>query len=572
MTSFASHPHSGTVFRDPVLVLPVAVVAAIAVGWLGADAAAPGTRIAVDVALAWAFVGASLVALERARWRRSRILLTASGFAVLVADLHWAQSDGPWTLGLVLEALWVALFAEFVLTFPGGRPWSRLTTAAITSAYVAAAAQLLAALVDDRPRNLIVIAGSQRLHDLVGRTQAALGFAVAVTALALVLWRLLSLHGTPLRSQGPLLAGAALAVPAAAFWLADVAVTGEGSTRVETLARAIALLVPLGLVAGVAWARMHRSEASELVVEVHTEGAASLDERLARALGDPTLAVAYRLDDGRYVDGGGEPFEIPHDLRRAVTPVTVQGEEVAILVHHPALLDEPGLVESVRATAGLVLENERLAAEVRAQLAEVRASRARIIAATDAERRRIERDLHDGAQQRLVTISVSLGLAASRVDAAQADMLSRAQEELEHAIGELRELARGIHPTLLREEGLAAAVQGLARRAPLPVDVESSPGGVLPQDVELAAYFVVSEALTNVAKHAEAQHASVRLVREGDLLHVVVSDDGHGGARFTPGSGLAGLRDRLQALDAELTLENEPGRGTSVRAVFPCAS
>ena len=150
---------------------------------------------------------------------------------------------------------------------------------------------------------------------------------------------------------------------------------------------------------------MHRSEASDLVVELRTEGAASLRERLARALGDPTLDVAYRLDDGRYVDSAGRPVELPRGTNRAVTPLTAEGEEIAALIHDPALLDEPALVESVRATAGLVLENERLAAEVRSQLAEVRASRARIVAATDAERRRIERNLHDGAQQRLVTLS-----------------------------------------------------------------------------------------------------------------------------------------------------------------------
>ena len=131
-------------------------------------------------------------------------------------------------------------------------------------------------------------------------------------------------------------------------------------------------------------------------------------------LGDPTLELAYRLDDGRHVDAAGRPLELPQGPDRAVTLVTARGEEVAALVHDPALLDEPALVESVRATAGLVLENERLAAEVRAQLAEVRASRARIVAATDAERRRIERNLHDGAQQRLVTLSLTLGLAASR--------------------------------------------------------------------------------------------------------------------------------------------------------------
>jgi len=295
-------------------------------------------------------------------------------------------------------------------------------------------------------------------------------------------------------------------------------------------------------------------------------------ERLARALGDPTLDVAYRLGDGRYVDATGRPTEVPQGAGRAVTAVTAGGAEVAVLIHDPALLDEPALVESVRATAGLVLENERLAAVVRSQLAEVRASRGRIVAAADAERRRIERNLHDGAQQRLVTLSVALGLEAARADAAATAVVARAQDEVEQAIVELRELARGIHPTLLRDEGLQAAVEALARRTPVPVTVEGAVPDRLPDPVELAAYFVVSEALTNVAKHASSTQASVLLERASGLLRVTVSDDGVGGARLAPGSGLAGLRDRLDALDATLAIESRPGRGTTIRAEIPCVS
>jgi signal transduction histidine kinase len=318
-------------------------------------------------------------------------------------------------------------------------------------------------------------------------------------------------------------------------------------------------------VAGILWSRLRRPEASELVVDLQAQTAATLRERLARALGDPTLEVAYRLGDGRYVDAEGRPVELPRDPDRAVTPVTAGGVEVAALVHDPALLDEPALVESVRATAALVLENERLAAEVRSQLAEVRASRGRIVAAADGERLRIERNLHDGAQQRLVTLSVALGLEASHADPAAAD-------EVEQAIAELRELARGIHPTLLRDEGLQAAVEALARRAPLPVSVQSTVTGRLPDPAELAAYFVVSEALTNVVKHASATQASVLLEREPGLLRVTVADDGAGGARMTAGSGLAGLRDRLDALDATLAIASPPGQGTTIRAELPCES
>ena len=287
-------------------------------------------------------------------------------------------------------------------------------------------------------------------------------------------------------------------------------------------------------------------------------------------LGDPTLDVAYRLDDGRYVDAAGKPLELPDSPNRAITLVTAQGEEIAALVHDPALLDEPALVESVRATAGLVLENERLSAKVRAQLAEVRASRVRLVAATDAERRRLERNLHDGAQQRLVTLSIALGLAASR-DAASSDVLSSAQDEVEEAIAELRELARGIHPTLLRDEGLEAAIEGIARKTPIPVTVEGSVGR-LPNAVELAAYFLVSEALTNVVKHSSASEATVRLERSAEVLRIAVADDGVGGARPAPNSGLAGLRDRLEALDGKLLVETEPGHGTSISAEIPCGS
>jgi signal transduction histidine kinase len=163
-------------------------------------------------------------------------------------------------------------------------------------------------------------------------------------------------------------------------------------------------------------------------------------------------------------------------------------------------------------------------------------------------------------------------LAASRGDEANADVLSGAQDEVEEAIAELRELARGIHPTLLRDEGLEAAVEGIARRTPLPVTVEGSVGDRLPDAVELGAYFLISEALTNIVKHASASQATVRLEREGDVLRIAVADNGVGGACAVPDSGLAGLQDRLEALDAKLLVESEPGEGTSISAEIPCGS
>jgi signal transduction histidine kinase len=561
------------VLRDPVLVAPLVVAAGLAVGALGVHAHVSGARIATDTGVAWALIAAALVTLGRPRRRRATWLLIVAAFALLGADLEWASAPALWTFGLILEQVWIVFLAALLLAFPEGRPSSQVTRWAIAGAFaVTLAGQAVGALVDPDARDLLSIAPNAAVAHAVDRAQELAGVAVALVVLMLLLRRLRELRGAARRSQGPLLAAAAATVSVGVVWLGSVIATDASKSSLETIARALVVSLPFGIVLGILWSRLRRPEASELVVELQAQTPATMGERLAGALGDPTLEIAYRLGDGLYVDPAGRPVELPRDPGRAVTAVTAGGEEVAVLVHDPALLDEPALVESVRATAALVLEIERLAAEVRSQLAEVRASRERIVSAADAERRRIERNLHDGAQQRLVTLSVALGLEASRVDsaAAAADVLSRAQDEVEQAITELRDLARGIHPTLLRDEGLQIAVEALARRASIPVTVHGAVHDRLPDPIELAAYFVVSEALTNVAKHASPTEASVTLVQESGVLRVTVTDDGIGGARITTASGLAGLRDRLDALDATLAIHSRPAQGTTVRAELPC--
>jgi signal transduction histidine kinase len=189
------------------------------------------------------------------------------------------------------------------------------------------------------------------------------------------------------------------------------------------------------------------------------------------------------------------------------------------------------------------------------------------------ERRRLERDLHDGAQQRLVALALTLRMAREKLgpDAGEAGcLLDRSRQELDEALEEIRELARGIHPRVLSDRGLGAAVEALAHRAPLPVEVGEVPAHELPEQVELAAYFVVSEALTNVAKHASATHASVTLTKSDGRLALEISDDGVGGADSDLGTGLRGLSDRLAAIEGQLEVDSEPGRGTTVRASIPC--
>ena len=233
-----------------------------------------------------------------------------------------------------------------------------------------------------------------------------------------------------------------------------------------------------------------------------------LRDLLSTALGDRSLQVVYWLDRPRkWVDAAGHPAVLPgeDDPARAVTRVEREGRAVGALIHDRSLCEDPELVGSVAAAAGLSIENERLQAQLRARVEELRASRARIVAAGTAERRRLERNLHDGAQQRLVALSLTLRVAQSRLrkdpDGAEA-MIAGAQEELTLALEELRELARGIHPAVLSDRGLEPALAALAGRSPVPVEVEETPAERLPPAVEAAAYFVVAEALTNVVKYA----------------------------------------------------------------------
>jgi signal transduction histidine kinase len=260
------------------------------------------------------------------------------------------------------------------------------------------------------------------------------------------------------------------------------------------------------------------------------------------------------------------------DPTRAVTVLERGGADMAAIIHDPALLEDPGLVASVASALRLAVENERLQAQVEAQLDEVRASRARIVEAGDAERKRVERDLHDGAQQRLVSLTLALRLAQTKlgddVDPSVRLCLEQASSEAKAALAELRELARGIYPTILTEAGLGPAFETLADRSPVAVTVDVGAERFTPA-IEGAAYFVVSEALANIAKYAHAGRAEIRTLRDGDSLIVEITDDGVGGADPGSGSGLRGLADRLAAIDGTLEVTSPSGGGTCLRALIP---
>ena len=362
----------------------------------------------------------------------------------------------------------------------------------------------------------------------------------------------------------------------AAFYLVDLGVPLRPVRTWEHIEYLATVAIPLAFLAGLLRSRLARADVGALVVELGETSGGELRGALAKALRDPTVEVAYWSDDpGAYLDAAGQAMQLPPPgAARSATVIERKGQRVGALVHDRALLDDPVLLDSVCAAAGLALENRRLHAEVLARLEDVRTSRARIVDAGDAERQRVERNLHDGAQQRLVTLSMALRMARDRVgadgDPGLTGLLGDASEELNLALRELRELAAGLHPPILTEEGLDAALESLAERSVVPVELGLGTAGRLAPPVEVAAYYVVSEALANAAKHARASRAVVRTRRVDNRLEVEVVDDGVGGAAVRPGSGLEGLTDRVEALGGTLSVESGSGEGTRLVAQIPC--
>jgi signal transduction histidine kinase len=405
------------------------------------------------------------------------------------------------------------------------------------------------------------------LFNSLNRVGVRLGLGWSLALIVLVAWQLARSTPALVRLRAPVVAAAAAFLGLVAWdfqhSLDRGTLASDPTDRRLWLGQATALLA---LAAGVGWSwlrgRRTRDTVAGLVVELAGAPApGGLRDVLAGTLGDPSLQLAYPLADGRRVDARGRP----RSLDGAVTPLVRGGRQVAFLAHRAGLLDDPGLAEEVAAASRLALEHERLQAELAAQLEDLRASRARIIATGDAERRRLERDLHDGAQQRLVSLSLSLRLARSKLepsaDPGQRARIDQAEDELRVALGELRELAHGIFPAVLADEGLAAAVEALAEDATVPIRITALPDGRMEPVVETAAYVVVAE----VVGHS-ASMVTVGATRRDGRLVVEIERDGD-----AP-DDLVDLQDRVGALDGRLEVLHEPGGRVRIRAEVPCGS
>jgi signal transduction histidine kinase len=549
-------------------------------------------RAVAGIVAAWSFLVAGLIAWLRRPGNRLGPLMVATCFALLARQFRYSHDPLAFTVFFLVGELGYVLYTHVALAYPSGRVTDRIERTFLAVAYFFALAFPFAILLaydgaeklryfDPFVReSLLLVSGNADLVAFAQDAHGSVGYgALAFVFMVLVVRRFARSTARARRLLAPLL----LAAVVAALWallngILTFAETPPGLTYDLFWWQIIGLTaLPMALLAGLLRAQLARVHVGELVVHLEQTSPGELRDELASALDDPTLEVALWLPEQReYVDAAGNAFPMPIDgPTRAVTRIEHDGRPLAVLVHDPTLRDEPKLVEAVAAAARLALVNARLHAEVRAQLDMVQESRARIVTAADEERRRIERDLHDGAQQRLVALALELRSAQRRLgeerDPEIDQLLESTADELQVALQELRELAQGIHPGILTQGGLAPALESLAARVPLPVTVAATQERLAP-DVEATAYFVACEALTNVVKHSQASKAAIRALRDDGMLVVEVEDDGIGGASAGEGSGLRGLADRVEAHGGHFRIESAPGSGTRVLGEIPCAS
>jgi signal transduction histidine kinase len=513
------------------------VPAAIALGLAAQIASATGLDpwlVVADLAVGWLFIGAG--ALARARRPGSLI-----GVLMIATGVTWFAGD------LVPAALFLhrgPLF-QLLATFPTGRLAGRTQRVVVAAVYVVSAIAPLAqsevltvllggALVGT---GILVMLGTNRTMRRARRSSGLAAVALGLILVAGSLGRLM---------------GSEIDVPILAAYLVVLAT------------------VPVALVADMLWGGWSEGLVARVVVDLGDAAqAGSVRDRLARAVGDPSLIVGYAIEDGsdRYVDEAGAPVALPSEgSGLVVTPMNVSGKTTGIIIHDPSVLGDPQMVDTIAAAASVAMANSAMQAQIHAMVADVDASRTRLVHAADTQRLRIERSLHAGAMRRLEHIGDLLVEAQSHRSGD--DGITALLDELEAARAEVNDFARGVHPASLATDGLQGAIRDLANRASIPVEVNVD-SARSDASIESTLYFVASEALANVAKHASARTIRVELHSDDTRQILVVDDDGVGGANALEGGGLAGLVDRVEALGGWLTVESHPGQGTRVVANMP---
>jgi signal transduction histidine kinase len=569
---------------------PLALAAELAVLWpvlFGDQAGAASVSDFVYRVTGGSFVASGLIAWQRRPENRVGALMVVVGFA-LFADPLLSQPDSSLakTLGLLFTDFWAVFFAILLLVFPHGRRVSGKIDRLLVLAFAVPAVimQLAWLLFLEERGHLLLSRGfsnaflvwpNVRIAHAIESGQRSLFLPATVSLFLVLAWRWLTASPPLRRVLVPVLAGAATMLSFAVLLTTDL-ISGSRVQLVLLVTYVVLATVPLAFLAGFLRSRLGRAAVGELLLELPgNPSPGELRDALAKSLRDPSLALAYWLPqfDTGWADLEGRPVELPSDgSGRATTFIDRDGARLAALVHDPALDEEPELLAAVGAAAGIALENGRLHAEQRAHLEELKGSRARVIEAGQKERQRLERDLHDGAQQRLIALSLELGRLEKQLggDTGAQARVDQARREIAVSLEELRAVSRGLHPAVLSGHGLAVALESIAAHAPVPVRLTVALEGRLPELIEVAAYYVVSEALANIGKHAAATSVTIDVARTDGVVVIEVVDDGVGGADTERGSGLRGLADRVEAHGGRLRVWSPSGCGTRLRAEMPC--
>jgi len=573
------------------------VLVAVGVAGIGATAvtawAVANSAILVDpksVSIWRALVVASYVAAGLYRWWRrpdGRFgrLLVGNGFLYAATSFNASGASPAYTLGMVLWAVYVVYTAYVLLSYPGGRLGSRLerafirgyalSTAVLWSLILALSATFPGAgsfndCGSRCPPNAVV--GGDAVIGTGLNTAASIVFTIGLIGLTMLLFDKARAPGRALRrALTPVTAVFTATVAWFVISLYVLPAYPETASVVTIVNGVLGLAIPIAILLGLVSGDLYAARSVGRIVldaggKVLTPVA--VEAMIADAIGDPTLTLGLWVPERNgYVGTGGAPLELPRDsLARGVTEITRDDRPAAVLIHDPALDTDSSVVEGLAATSLMLLENTRL-------VDELQTSRTRMMQTADRERRRLERDLHDGAQQRLMAVQINLRLAQERIaDDRVATELETIAVEAAQAVDELRTLAHGIYPPVLRSDGLLHALHSLAIRAPIAISVTDEGIGRCSPSVEAAIYFCSAEAIQNAIKHAGSNaRVGVTVGRDRDRVHFAISDDGVGidHSERGDGDGLTGMRDRVGAAGGKLEIVPSPGRGTTVRGTIP---
>ncbi len=579
---------SATALQDPARTLGLNAQGVLRWGENRSRTPFSAAELAMFIGVGLAFVAAGVTAWQSRPSRNPGILLVAAGLLWLAGGLRRSSDPIAFTVGMSLTLMYQPPLLQLALSFPSGvlrTQWEKRFVLFFYASWAVIAVtgwaffdpRLHTAFGASTSRNLLLIRDSPETTNAIGNAARVFQICVglAIVAVLIYRWRV----GTAAyRTVFFPLWLAVIIKTSATIWvsLAVVQLSGSLSSAALLWQYPATAIVPLAVLFGLWRYRFARGGLGDLMVEI---GAAPLSDRLIgalrRSVHDPTLML-WKWSEAleQYVDGDGMPRSLPvGEAGRAAMVLERHGTPFGALVFDETLREQPQLLAALRSATALSLENQRMEEQLRDQLIEVRRSRERIVTAGDDRRRQLERDLHDGAQQRLVAVAVGLSRAQRLTDSEDVSaLIEQAGQDLKGALLELRELARGVYPPSLRERGLIGSITALAERVPLPIQVFTDLPAIPPPTVELAAYFICAEAVTNAVKYACATQIRLAIETHAGQLSITISDDGIGGAAASSDGGLLGLADRAAALGGSLQVHSPAGQGTTVRATLPFIS